>query len=282
MTTDSTTTIAVGPGGNGGHGGAGGLGGSGGLGGDGGSGIDDSAAGGPGGLGGQGGHGGPGGGGGGGFAAAIVQGAGHFTFLGPVDVGLGGAGGAGGTNAAGDSGGEGLSGISGVSLTTLTAFVNGMAGYDNPPASVHARLVCAAGTASAPTAALGLDPDFDVTTYALLSPSAVGGVASQIGPNSFVFTPHHTFSGWTSFPIRASDAEGRSVDGFAVVYVRCRSDADGNGTIQPADIGLFVTTWSASISTGTMAGDYDGNGVVNPSDVGAFVSDWFAALTNGC
>jgi hypothetical protein len=60
---------------------------------------------------------------------------------------------------------------------------------------------------------------------------------------------------------------------------RCPADWDESGTLTPADVALFVTVWSASLASGTLAGDFDGNGVVNPSDVAAMVNQWFSALS---
>ncbi len=45
---------------------------------------------------------------------------------------------------------------------------------------------------------------------------------------------------------------------------------------------LFVSTWFTSLSTGTLAGDFDGNGTVQPADVSLFVAMWFNAVANGC
>ena len=67
----------------------------------------------------------------------------------------------------------------------------------------------------------------------------------------------------------------------AQLTVYCAVDLNHNGTIEPSDIALFISTWSASLVNGTLEGDFDGNGRVEPSDVGIFVNAWFAAL-GGC
>jgi hypothetical protein len=157
----------------------------------------------------------------------------------------------------------------------------------HPPTAVQCRIVCAPGSPSGPTAALALDPDNDVsaTGYSLVATAVTGGTASMGGPNQFVFTPGAGFSGWTSFPIRATDSGGRTVDGFAVVYVappHCPADYDHDGIVTPADVSLFISTWFGSLQQSTLVGDFDHNGAVEPADVSLFVSTWFAALVNGC
>lgn len=62
----------------------------------------------------------------------------------------------------------------------------------------------------------------------------------------------------------------------------CAPDADGNGWIQPADVGTFVGRWFTSLSQGTLVGDFNDDGDVSPADIGAFVNAWFVALVNGC
>lgn len=61
----------------------------------------------------------------------------------------------------------------------------------------------------------------------------------------------------------------------------CRVDVDQSGTIAPADVAMFINTWFASLTNGTLAGDFDRDGAVTPADVAAFVNVWFAALTTG-
>lgn len=62
----------------------------------------------------------------------------------------------------------------------------------------------------------------------------------------------------------------------------CPVDADLNGLIEPVDVGVFVGTWFAGLTGGTLDGDFDANGFVQPADVGSFVTAWFAALAGGC
>lgn len=78
-------------------------------------------------------------------------------------------------------------------------------------------------------------------------------------------------------------AAGNVLDTFTVTQPpACPADADGNSLIQPADVAMFVNTWTASLQNGTLAGDFDNSGIVNPADVAAFVNAWFHALINGC
>ncbi len=63
---------------------------------------------------------------------------------------------------------------------------------------------------------------------------------------------------------------------------RCPADWDGNGSFEPIDVALFVSTWLVSLQTQNLNGDYDGNGVVEPADIGQFVSGWFNGLSGGC
>lgn len=284
VTTDASTSVSSASGGAGGSGGNGGTGGTGGTGALGGPGADDAGPGGRGGNGGKGGDGGPGGGGGGGHSLGAFRIPGTtVSFGGSVVNASAGVGGPGGTTPAGAVGGTGTSGTSAASLVVpLPAVLTGLVGTTHAPSAVQCRIVCNNGVPSGPSPALSFDPDGHSITYTLLGAVVPGGTASQVGPTTFAFAPSPGFTGWTSFPIRATDSTGLSVNGFGVVYVRCRADIDGNGVVNPADIGLFVSIWSASLSAGTLAGDWDGNGIVNPADVGSFVADWFTAVTGGC
>ena len=67
----------------------------------------------------------------------------------------------------------------------------------------------------------------------------------------------------------------------AVLEVFCDVDLSHNHVIDPVDIAIFINIWNQSLIDGTLAGDWDGNGRVEPADVGSFVSAWFAAI-NGC
>ncbi len=62
----------------------------------------------------------------------------------------------------------------------------------------------------------------------------------------------------------------------------CAADQDHNGSIEPTDVSVFVSTWVASVAGGTLGGDFDGNGTVEAVDVATFVAAWIDALTNGC
>lgn len=64
--------------------------------------------------------------------------------------------------------------------------------------------------------------------------------------------------------------------------LRCPFDWDMNGSLQPADIALFVSDWAADVTGGTQQSDIDGNDVVTPADVATMVSGWFNALAIGC
>lgn len=72
-----------------------------------------------------------------------------------------------------------------------------------------------------------------------------------------------------------------TITSIAVVAAPCTVDADQNGSINPADISVFVQTWVQSAAQGTLAGDYDGNGLIEPADISLFVTRWFTALTTG-
>ncbi|MBX3356991.1 MAG: hypothetical protein KF745_01050 [Phycisphaeraceae bacterium] len=62
----------------------------------------------------------------------------------------------------------------------------------------------------------------------------------------------------------------------------CPADFDGNGVVEPADIGAFINAWFASVTGGGLAGDFDNNGVVDPVDIATFIQAWFIGVTNGC
>jgi hypothetical protein len=90
-----------------------------------------------------------------------------------------------------------------------------------------------------------------------------------------------------SYDVLVTDACGSAASAPATLTVSSSgcgpADFDHNGLIQPADIALFVNTWSASLAQGTLAGDFDGNGAVQPADLAAFVNAWFAAIgAGGC
>lgn len=224
--------LLAGGGGNGGSGGSGGPGGSGGTGGIPGSGGDNAGDGGLGGNGGAGGSGGAGGGGGGGSSIGVLRA--NPSTLSGVSSTTTGAAGIGGAS----SGNPGVNGTAIASLQTFPSVVSALAGSGLAPTAVHARITCAPGTPSAPTSAVAFDPDNDANSFTLLSAYTTGGSASMFG-SQFIFTPTPGFTGWTSFPIRATDSGGRAVDGFAVVHVGsttppCPSDLDdGTGAGVP-------------------------------------------------
>lgn len=62
----------------------------------------------------------------------------------------------------------------------------------------------------------------------------------------------------------------------------CPADFNGDGSITPTDVAVFVNAWYGSLVAGTLAGDFDGNGVVAPADVAVFVTAWSNALSFGC
>lgn len=64
--------------------------------------------------------------------------------------------------------------------------------------------------------------------------------------------------------------------------VWCVADYDGNGTIEPADVSLFVGNWFNDLNSGTTHTDVDGNGLIQPADISRFITLWFAALSTGC
>ena len=71
------------------------------------------------------------------------------------------------------------------------------------------------------------------------------------------------------------------VDALSVRVFRCEAppcdpDWNGDGVLNPADIGAFLTDYGIDLLEGTLVTDLDGNGVVNPADVGRFLSIYFA------
>lgn len=75
----------------------------------------------------------------------------------------------------------------------------------------------------------------------------------------------------------------RSISATGINFaVWCVADYDGNGTIQPADISLFVGTWFNDLNDGTTHTDVDGNGLIQPADISRFVALWYEALSSGC
>lgn len=62
----------------------------------------------------------------------------------------------------------------------------------------------------------------------------------------------------------------------------CAGDSDGDGSITPADVSLFINRWLASLTGGGLDGDFDGDGAVEPADVAAFVAVWLGAVSVGC
>jgi hypothetical protein len=61
----------------------------------------------------------------------------------------------------------------------------------------------------------------------------------------------------------------------------CAVDLDGDGLVTPADLALFVNTWTASLGAGTLEGDFDRSGAVQASDIAAFVNAWLDAVAAG-
>ncbi len=236
--TATSTQLITGAGGNGGAGGVGGPGGTGGLRGLGGAAADDAGAGGLGGNGGSGGQGGHGGGGGGGASVGMVRTTGG-SFTGAPSFFIGSAGFGGGSS--GNPGTGGLGANTFVAGATLPVYNAG-----GPPTAVHARLYCALNSASFPTLPIASDPDAGETfTFTVLGGSPNGTVT--IVGSGFVFTPNTGFTGWASFPIRATDSTSQSVDGYAVVRVGpvCDADFDHSGSLTVADVFAFLNAWFA-------------------------------------
>lgn len=62
----------------------------------------------------------------------------------------------------------------------------------------------------------------------------------------------------------------------------CPADWNGDGNIDSSDISAFISSWLASIASGTLDADFDGDGVVNSSDISAFLTAWLAAVGGWC
>ena len=58
----------------------------------------------------------------------------------------------------------------------------------------------------------------------------------------------------------------------------CPADWDGNGVVNAADVGAFLSAYFLDLQNGTFVADFDGNGVVNAADVGAFLSEYFLSI----
>ncbi|MBX3357543.1 MAG: hypothetical protein KF745_03860 [Phycisphaeraceae bacterium] len=70
-----------------------------------------------------------------------------------------------------------------------------------------------------------------------------------------------------------------SVNAADLAIILCQAaDRDGNGSIEPTDIAVFVGDWSTSLTAGTLVGDYDCNGAIEPSDIAGFVNNWVTQL----
>jgi hypothetical protein len=85
-----------------------------------------------------------------------------------------------------------------------------------------------------------------------------------------------------AYDVVVTDACGTVTSDAAAVTVYCSADWNRDHAITPADVGAFVSDWSASVEGGTAGGDFDGNGSVNPADVGTFVVAWFAQAAGSC
>lgn len=115
---------------------------------------------------------------------------------------------------------------------------------------------------------------FDVT-------ESVQAWAAAPGSNQgWVVNPSGT-DGWRWVSSEAATVGDRPV--LEVTYVLCAADWDGNGRIEPADVGAYVNAWFADLVNGTLVADFDHSGTTTPADVGSFISAWFAALSGqGC
>ncbi|MEK6644498.1 MAG: Ig-like domain-containing protein [Planctomycetota bacterium] len=236
--------------GNGGVGGVGGNGGSGGAGGIGGTTCpSEVGVGGNGGAGGSGGRGGHGGGGAGGNAIAIlIENGGTFVNGGSNGFSSG-APGAGGLSA-------GNAGVNGISAGTFTRVPLSPIVIDQTPTATHVRLYCRFGLIGQLRSPVTGDSDIgDTFTYTLLGGS-LDGTPQQVG-QQFRFTPNAGFAGYSSFPIRATDALGHTRDGLAVVLVVpdivpilletdldpahiCLCDLNRDGVVNGADMQAYV------------------------------------------
>lgn len=74
-----------------------------------------------------------------------------------------------------------------------------------------------------------------------------------------------------------------SITSSSASVIVCRADTDCDGTIEPADIALFVNTWLASLQPpGHLGGDFDYSGTVDPADLAVFINAWLQAVAGGC
>ena len=60
----------------------------------------------------------------------------------------------------------------------------------------------------------------------------------------------------------------------------CTADWDGNGVVNAADVGSFLSAYFLDLANGTLVTDFDDNGIVNAADVGAFLSAYFGQLND--
>lgn len=244
------TTFQAAAAGNGGVGGAGADGGAGGTGGLGGTVCpSEVGTGGNGGSGGVGGRGGNGGGGAGGNSIAIlIEGGGAYVNLGGSGFATGsaGMGGVSGTNP----------GANGISAGQFTRVPLSPIVVDQTPTATHVRLYCRFGLISQLRSPVTADSDIgDTFTYTLLGGSP-DGTPQQVA-QQFRFTPNAGFAGYTTFPIRATDALGHTCDGVALVLVVpdivpillgsdldpnhiCLCDLNRDGLVNGADMQLYV------------------------------------------
>lgn len=82
-------------------------------------------------------------------------------------------------------------------------------------------------------------------------------------------TLFYIFQNWTA-----------GVDNIVIEW-GCRADWDGNGIVNAADVGSFLTTYFEDLTNGTTVADFDGNGITNSADVGAFLTAYFTDLSEG-
>jgi hypothetical protein len=61
----------------------------------------------------------------------------------------------------------------------------------------------------------------------------------------------------------------------------CRADWNRSGTVEPADVAAYVSSWFFSVQNpGNLGADFNCNGAVSPADVAVYVNEWFASLGN--
>ena len=112
------------------------------------------------------------------------------------------------------------------------------------------------------------------------------------------FSTTVTLPGNAPVPVRYEHYEGRNTavarllwtppgggqevigPGSLFLGIECAGDWDGNGVVNAADAGAFLSDYFQDLLNGTLVADFDDNGIVNAADVGAFLSAYFQDLTS--